>query len=69
MIWPIEIMMGATIRKFATMPSMTLDAMRMPIRPPAPTIARSNAAETPSCLKLMPLMFGSHAFGFVVARW
>ena len=50
------------------MPIMTLDAMRMPIRPPAPIIERSKASETPSCLKLTPLMFGTHAPGLAAAR-
>lgn len=62
-------MIGATIRKFATIPMNTLDATRMPIRPPAPTIERSKVAVTPNCSKLVPRMFGIQVPGLFAAKW
>jgi hypothetical protein len=61
---PMEIIQGTTIAKLAIMPTMRLTAVRIPIRPPAPTIARSTPGESASWRMSTPASRGSGARPF-----
>ena len=49
------------------MPISRLLAMRMPMRPPAPTMERSNMTCMPSLLAEIPAMFGNQPVAFASA--
>ena len=54
-------MTGTTITKLSTAPSSRLAAVRMPIRPPAPIIAKSSVGDSASWRMSTPASFGSGA--------
>ena len=60
-ISPIEIMIGTTTTKLSTAPSSRLAAARIPIRPPAPIIAKSRVGESASWRMSTPASFGNGA--------
>jgi len=57
----MEIIHGTTITKLAIMPTMRLTAVRIPIRPPAPNMARSMPGESASWRMSTPPRRGSGA--------
>ena len=58
-ISPSEIMIGTTITKLSTAPMSRLTAVRIPIRPPAPIMAKSSVGESASWRMSTPASFGS----------
>ncbi len=58
-ISPSEIMIGTTITKLSTAPMSRLTAVRMPISPPAPIMAKSSVGDSASWRMSTPASFGS----------
>ncbi len=67
-ISPSEIMIGATTTKLSSAPSSRLDATRIPMRPPAPIIAKSSPGDSASWRISTPASFGSGAYPFSTSQ-
>jgi hypothetical protein len=67
-ISPSEIMIGATSTKLTAAPTSRLAAMRIPMRPPAPSIAKSSEGVSASWRMSTPASFGSGAWPFSTSQ-